>query len=130
MQLPILLSCTMSVERRRKSRRIRIPSPPPAPQKESSDLVSMAGACNDGSKQKTRIRKGNTNKLVNILQDQLEFVQFRDPALHSNCVRPKCQSQEVTQQQANIEPTAKKSADRVHLIDPTNHNPFIENKWI
>ena len=69
----------MSVKTRRKSRRVRRPSPPPAPQKESSDLVSVVGAGNDGSKQKTRIRKGNTNKLVNILQDQLEFVQFRDP---------------------------------------------------
>ena len=130
MQPTIPPSCTMSVKTRRKSRRVRRPSPPPAPQKESSDLVSVVGAGNDGSKQKTRIRKGNTNKLVSILQDQLEFVPFRDPALHSNCVRPKCQSEEVTQQQANIEPTAKKSADRVHLIDPTNHNPFIENKWI
>ena len=120
----------MSVKTRRKSRRVRRLSPPPAPQKESSDLVSVVGAGNDGSKQKTRIRKGNTNKLVSILQDQLEFVPFRDPALHSNYVKPKCQSEEVTQQQANIEPTEKKSADRVHLVDPTNHNPFIESKWI
>ena len=124
----ILLSCTMSVKTRRKSKRIRRPSPPPTPKKQSSDLVSVVGAGNDGSKQKTRIRKGNTNKLVSILQDQLEFVPFKDPALHSNYVKPQCQSEQVTQQQATIESTEKNSEDRLHKSRSVYRTPYPRSR--
>ena len=53
----------------------------------TDDLVSVIGAGSDGSKQKTRIKRGNTTKLANKLRDQLNFVPFQDPSQEFSVTR-------------------------------------------
>merc|ERR1712243_468102 len=79
------MGVTTPVKTRRRKRRQPSPSAGKCTQqddeksrRELNELVSVVGAGGDGSKAKTRIKRGNTSKLVNLLQDKIHFTPYED----------------------------------------------------
>merc|ERR1712106_1214276 len=96
----------------------------------TDDLVSVVGAGSDGSKQKTRIKRGNTTKLANMLRDQIHFVPFLHP---SNSPKIKSTDESLAPDATVKVEQAEQQKTRVNYKIPyprgrhANHQtPFVE----
>ena len=123
MQLPILLSCTMSTERRRKSRGIRIPSPLPAPQKKNQVTLFQwwVLAMTDRSKKLVSEKATPINQSafyrISSSSSRLETQHYTLTMPNQNAKVTKLLNNKLTQNLLR----------RNQQIGQTNHIPFIEH---